>query len=80
MDRNVNAMRILSKLEKTAQVNYLMAILYSRSGDFNNAVQHYVTSCRQNPSYRFRGNLDPEISVLIKQYGLNSEENDRIFD
>ena len=80
MDRNVNAMRILSKLEKTAQVNYLMAILYSRSGDFNNAVQHYVTSCRQNPSYRFRGNLDPEISVLIKQYGLNSEENDHIFD
>ena len=80
MDRNVNAMRILSKLEKTAQVNYLMAILYSRSGDFNNAVQHYVTSCRQNPSYRFRGNLDPEISVLIKQYGLNSEEHDRIFD
>ena len=80
MDRNVNAMRILSKLEKTAQVNYLMAILYSRSGDFNNAVQHYVTSCRQNPSYRFRGNLDPAISVLIKQYGLNSEENDRIFD
>ena len=80
MDRNVNAMRILSKLEKTAQVNYIMAILYSRSSDFNNAVQHYVTSCRQNPSYRFRGNLDPEISVLIKQYGLNSEENDRIFD
>ena len=80
MDRNVNAMRILSKLEKTAQVNYLMAILYSRSGDLNNAVQHYVTSCRQNPSYRFRGNLDPEISVLIKQYGLNSVENDRIFD
>ena len=80
MDRNLNAMRILSKLEKTAQVNYLLAILYSRSGDFNNAVQHYVTSVRQNPSYRFRGNLDPEISVLIKQYGLNSEENDRIFD
>ncbi|MGM9739241.1 MAG: hypothetical protein ACI3ZP_01440 [Candidatus Cryptobacteroides sp.] len=80
VDRNLNAMRILSKLEKTAQVNYLMAILYSRSGDMANAVQHYVTSCRQNPSYRFRGNLDPEISVLIKQYGLNSEENDHIFD
>lgn len=80
MDRNLSAMRILSKLEKTAQVNYLLAILYSRSGDFNNAVQHYVTSVRQNPSYRFRGNLDPEISVLIKQYGLNSEENDRIFE
>ena len=27
MDRNLNAMRILSKLEKTAQVNYLLAIV-----------------------------------------------------
>lgn len=80
MERNLNAMRILSRLEKTAQVNYLLAILYSRDGDFSKAVNHYVTSCRQNPSYRFRGNLDPEISILIKQYGLNSEENDRIFE
>ena len=65
MDRNVNAMRILSKLEKTAQVNYLMAILYSRSGDLNNAVQHYVTSCRQNPSCQFRAIIIPTQTAMI---------------
>ena len=74
MDRNRNAMKIISKMEKTAEVNYLMAILYSREGELDKAVEYYVRSCRQNPSYVYRGNLDPEISVLIKMYGLNQEE------
>ena len=77
--RNANAMRILSKLEKTAQVNYLLAILYSRQGDYENAVKCYMKSCQQNHSYVFRGNLDPEISVLIKTYGLNSGSDDDVF-
>ena len=74
MDRNRNAMKIISKMEKTAEVNYLMAILYSREGELDKAVECYVRSCKQNPSYVYRGNLDPEISVLIKMYGLNQEE------
>ena len=74
MERNRNAMRILSRMEKTAEVNYLMAILYSREGDHEKAVECYVRSCRQNHSYVYRGNLDPEISVLIKTYGLNQED------
>lgn len=74
MDRNRNAMKIISKMEKTAEVNYLMAILYSREGELDKAVECYVRSCKQNPSYVYRGNLDPEISVLIKMYGLNREE------
>lgn len=78
-DRNANAMRILEKLEKTDKVNYLLAVLHSRQGDFEKAVECYVKSCRQNPSYVFRGNLDPEISVLIKTYGLNSESDDEVF-
>ncbi len=78
-DRNANAMRILEKLEKTDKVNYLLAVLYSRQGNFEKAVEHYVKSCSQNPSYVFRGNLDPEISVLIKTYGLNSEPDDGVF-
>ena len=76
LDRNKNAMRILSKMERTAQVNYLLAILYSREGELEKAVECYVKSCRQNGSYVYRGNLDPEISVLIKMYGLNQEEED----
>ena len=74
MDRNKNAMKILSKMEKTAEINYLMAILHSREGELDKAVECYVRSCKQNPSYVYRGNLDPEISVLIKMYGLNQEE------
>jgi hypothetical protein len=30
----------------------------------------------QDYSYRHRGNLDPEISVLIKQYELFKEEEE----
>ena len=74
MERNRNAMKILSKMEKTAEINYLLAILYSREGDQEKAVECYVRACRQNHSYVYRGNLDPEISVLIKMYGLNQEE------
>lgn len=74
MERNKNAMKILSKMEKTAEINYLLAILYSREGDQEKAVECYVRACKQNHSYVYRGNLDPEISVLIKMYGLNQEE------
>jgi len=73
LDRNANALAILEKEEKTPEVNYLLAILYSRTGDPQKAVDSYMRACRQNRSYVYRGNLDPEISVLIKTYGLNQE-------
>lgn len=72
-ERNASAMLILQNLEKTAQVNYLLAVLYSRKGDIQNAVQCYMEACKEEPSYIHRGNLDPEISALIKMYGLNKE-------
>lgn len=71
LDRNESALSILSGLEKTAEVNYLMAILYSRKGEIEKAVQCYIISCKQNPSFVHRGNLDPEISALIRTYQLN---------
>lgn len=73
MNRNASALNILEKQEKTPEVNYLLAILYSRTGEPEKAVDCYMRSCRQNGSYVYRGNLDPEISVLIKTYGLNQE-------
>ena len=73
-ERNASAMLILQGLEKTPQVNYLLAILYSRNGDAQKAVQSYMDACRQDQSYVHRGNLDPEISALIKLYGLNRQE------
>lgn len=76
LDYNASAMNILERLEKTAQVNYMLAVLYSRKGDDQNAVQCYLHACRQDGSYVHRGNLDPEIAALIKRYDLNKAPED----
>lgn len=76
MDRNYSALQILEKEEKTAEVNYMLAIIKSRINDIQGAVEAYLEACRQDPVYISRGNLDPEISVLIKTYGLNRQEEE----
>ena len=76
MDYNASALQILEKLEKTAQVNYMLAVLYSRRGEEQKAIECYIRSCSQDPTYVHRGNLDPEISVLIRRYGLNAQPED----
>ena len=76
MDYNASAMQILEGLDRTAQVNYMLAVLYSRRGEEEKAVECYVRSCSQDPSYIHRGNLDPEIAVLIRRYGLNAVPED----
>ena len=78
MDYNASAMQILERLEMTAQVNYMLAVLYSRRGEEQKAVECYVRSCSQDPTYVHRGHLDPEISVLIKRYGLNAQPEDEL--
>ena len=76
MDYNASAMAILQKLERTPQVNYMLALLYARNEDDQKAVQCYLDACREDRSYVFRGNLDPEIYTLIQRYGLNSNEEE----
>ena len=76
LDYNASAMAILQDLPKIAQVNYMLALLYARNDDDQKAVQHYMEACKQDRSYVFRGNLDPEIYVLIQRYGLNKEDDD----
>lgn len=76
MDYNASAMQIMEGLDRTAQVNYMLAVLYSRRGEEQKAVECYVRSCSQDPSYIHRGNLDPEIAVLIRRYGLNAAPED----
>ena len=78
MDYNSSAMAILEKCEATAPVNYMLAVLYARRGDDENAVQHYLNSCAQEASYIYRGNLDPEISYIIKKYNLNKQESSEL--
>lgn len=70
MGYDASALSILEQLERSDKVLYLLAILYSRKGDDQAAVQSYVSACSKNPSYIHRGNLDPEISKLIKRYEL----------
>ena len=76
LERNLSAIAILESLERTAEVNYMLAVCYSREGRIRDALQCYTQSCQQNATYVSRGNLDPEISALIKAYGLNREEED----
>lgn len=71
LDYNQSAFSILKNLPETPQINYMMAVLYSRCGDDEAAVQSYLNACRMEPSFVHRGNLDPEISVLISRYNLN---------
>ncbi|MBR4775642.1 MAG: hypothetical protein IK008_06055 [Bacteroidales bacterium] len=71
LDCNASAMAILQEQEKTPAVNYMMALLYARAGEDEKAVQHYLDACRADASLVFRGNLDPEINVLIRRYGLH---------
>ena len=73
MDYNESALDILRRLDRTPVVNYLLAILHSRKGEDQEAVQNYLDACSQDASYIHRGNLDPEISALITRYGLNSD-------
>ena len=75
LDYNASALAILKDLPRTPQVNYMLALLYARREDDQKAVQHYLDACREERSYVFRGNLDPEIYVLIQRYGLNRDDD-----
>lgn len=74
LDYNASAMAILQELPRTPQVSYMLALLYARAGDDGKAVENYLRACRDDRSYVFRGNLDPEIYVLIQRYGLNKDD------
>ncbi|MBQ2485935.1 MAG: hypothetical protein II518_02605, partial [Candidatus Methanomethylophilus sp.] len=76
MDSNASAMEILRDLPRTAQVDYMLAILYARTGDERMAVQSYLHACAKEPSFVHRGTLDPEIAALIRKYALNRRPED----
>lgn len=81
-DYNYSALSILNSCKKTAQVNYMLALIQSRLGDKRNAVELYLLSCSQDRRYVHRGNLDPEISELIREYSLYDrlKDNDEYED
>ena len=73
---NASAREILESLPRSDKVLYMLAIIYSRTGKKQEAIQSYIDACRLNPSFINRGNLDPEISTLVREYNLE----DRIFN
>ena len=73
LDYNASALAILEKLDRSAEVNYMLALVYARQGDERSAVECYLHACAQSSAFVHRGNLDPEISALIRKYGLNRE-------
>lgn len=73
MDRNLRALECLEKEKETADVLYLKAIIYSRFSRDKEACDCFLKACEMDKSYKFRGNLDPEVSVLIDKYKLNAE-------
>ena len=70
MDYNRSALEVLLGLPRDARRDYMLAVVYSRLGDEKLAVQYYMNSVEQDESMRHRGNLDPEISALIKKYEI----------
>lgn len=74
-DMNASAMDVLKDLEETPQVLYMKALVHSRLGAEDKAVDCYVRACEMDGAFVHRGNLDPEISYLIKKYGLNKQDD-----
>lgn len=71
MDYNASAEAVLQRLRPDDKIRYMLAIIYSRKGEEQKAVQYYIDACHSNRAFINRGNLDPEISVLIRKYGLH---------
>lgn len=65
------ALDILQEEKSSAEVEYLKAVLLSRQGNTQAAVDAFITSVRFDPSKMNRGQLDPEISKLIQAYRLD---------
>lgn len=69
------ALRILNEQPEKADVRYLQAILEYRLGSEERAVLRFMRACEMNQQLKFRGNLDPELSTLIKKYELFKEDD-----
>ena len=76
LDYNASAKEILDGLPPTPQVLYMRAILHARAGNERDAVEAYLQACGRDPSFVHRGNLDPEISALIRRYDLGRDRQE----
>lgn len=75
MGYNHSAKAILEELPKSAKRDYLIALTYARLNESSRAAEYFLSSVESDASMRHRGNLDPEISDIIKRYGLERVYN-----
>jgi len=70
MEYNGTARIILENLQENDTVCYLKAVVYARIDRDEDARNSFLKACELKPSLWHRGNLDPEISWLIKHFQL----------
>lgn len=66
LDHNERAMELLATMPKDAVTEYLRAIACSRLGRKEEGREHFLEACRLDGRMEYRGNLDPEITELLK--------------
>ena len=66
MDHNERALELLSTMPTDAVTEYLRAIACSRLERKAEGREHFLEACRRDERMEYRGNLDPEISELLK--------------
>lgn len=63
-----HAIGILSSIgNPDARTDYLTAVLLSRAGEYDEALEYFRRSVRKDPSMVHRANLDPELSEIAGQ-------------
>jgi hypothetical protein len=59
------AYEVLCRLKEEATVEYLKAVACARMGRVEEGKAAFRRACELQPSFEYRGNLDPEIRELI---------------
>lgn len=67
LGHDVQALELLQTMPEDAVTAYLQAIACSRLGRKEEGRAHFLEACRRDPRMEYRGNLDPEITELLKQ-------------
>lgn len=63
---NYSALDVLNGLDRTPTVSYLLAIVYARLGEMDKAMKNLTEAIFEDKSMRYRANLDPELSDLVR--------------
>lgn len=66
LGQDERALELLAALPKDAVTEYLQAIACARLGRKDEGREHLLEACRMDKRMEYRGNLDPEITELLK--------------